>query len=65
MPHVQVTWLEGRTVEQKRKLAERITSALVEEGNTQREAITVAFHDLPTTNYASGGILIVDKRKAT
>lgn len=27
MPYVQVTWVAGRTPEQKRKLAERITEA--------------------------------------
>ncbi len=31
MPHVQITLLEGRTPEQKRKVAEGITRVLVEE----------------------------------
>ena len=25
MPHVQITWVEGRTPDQKRKIAERVT----------------------------------------
>ena len=29
MPYVQITWLEGRSVEQKRKIAKRIASALM------------------------------------
>jgi len=29
MPHVQITWVEGRTPEQKRQIAERITSVLI------------------------------------
>ncbi len=28
MPHVQITWVEGRTPEQKRKIAERVTTVL-------------------------------------
>ena len=32
MPHVQITWVEGRNVEQKRAIAEKITAALVEDG---------------------------------
>ncbi len=35
MPHVQVTLLEGRTPEQKRKVAEGITRILVEEAGAR------------------------------
>ncbi len=31
MPHVQITWVEGRTPEMKRKIAESITSVLIED----------------------------------
>jgi 4-oxalocrotonate tautomerase len=37
MPLIQVTMLQGRTVEQKRKLAQRITDAMVEEAGARRE----------------------------
>jgi 4-oxalocrotonate tautomerase len=46
MPFVQITMLEGRTAEQKRKLAKRITDAMVEEGGARREVIVVAFHEV-------------------
>ena len=46
MPHVQITWVEGRTPEQKRKIAERITNVLIEDGRARRENIHVAFHDV-------------------
>jgi 4-oxalocrotonate tautomerase family enzyme len=35
MPMVQITMLQGRTAEQKRKIAKRITDALVEEGGAR------------------------------
>ena len=38
MPLVQVTMLTGRTADQKRKLAKRITDAMVEEAGARREA---------------------------
>ena len=63
MPLVQITMLEGRTVDQKRKLAERITDALVEEAGARREAIVVAFHEVAKESYASGGVLMIDKGK--
>jgi 4-oxalocrotonate tautomerase len=63
MPLVQVTMLEGRTADQKRKLAQRITDAMVEEAGARREAIVVAFHEVSKESYASGRILMADKVK--
>jgi len=39
-------------VEQKRKIAKRIASALMEEGKASAEHIQITFQDLPTTSYA-------------
>ena len=46
MPSVQITWVAGRSAEQKRKIAERVTQALVEDGKAKLENIHVTFHDL-------------------
>ena len=61
MPIVQITMLQGRTADQKRKLAERITDALVEEVGARGEAIVIAFHEVAKESYASGGELIIAK----
>jgi 4-oxalocrotonate tautomerase len=63
MPLVQVTMLEGRTADQKRKLAQRITDVMVEEAGARREAVVVAFHEVSKESYASGGVLMADKGK--
>ena len=63
MPLVQITMLTGRTTEQKRKLAQRITDVMVEEAGARREAIVVAFHEISRESYASGGVLMADKPK--
>jgi 4-oxalocrotonate tautomerase len=63
MPLVQITMLSGRTTDQKRKLAQRITDVMVEEAGAKREAIVVAFHEVSKENYASGGVLVTDKGK--
>ncbi len=63
MPLVQVTMLTGRTTDQKRKLAQRITDAMVEEAGARREAIVVAFNEVSKESYASGGVLMADKQK--
>ena len=63
MPHVQITWVEGRSVEQKRAIAEKITAVLVEDGKAKRENIHVAFHDVPATNYSEAGVLVTDQKR--
>jgi 4-oxalocrotonate tautomerase len=63
MPHVQITWVEGRTPDQKRKIAARITEVLIEDGQAKRENIHVAFHDVLATNYAEAGVLVVDQKR--
>ena len=61
MPHVQITWGEGRTPDQKRKIAEAFTKVLNEHGGVKRENVHVAFHDLAETNYANAGVLVCDR----
>jgi 4-oxalocrotonate tautomerase len=63
MPLVQITMLQGRTAEQKRKIAKRITDAMVEEAGAKREAIVVTFVELSKESYASGGVLMADKKR--
>jgi 4-oxalocrotonate tautomerase len=63
MPLVQITMLTGRTTDQKRKLAQRITDAMVEEAGARREAVVVVFHEVSKESYASGGVLMADKGK--
>jgi len=62
MPLIQVTLLEGRTAEQKRKVVERLTNVIVEELGSKREAVTVTINDVPASNYATGGVLLQDKK---
>jgi 4-oxalocrotonate tautomerase len=63
MPIVQITMLTGRTAEQKRKLVERVTDAMVEEAGARREVVVVTFHEVSKESYASGGVLMADKYK--
>jgi 4-oxalocrotonate tautomerase len=55
--------LAGRTADQKRKIAKRITDALVGEAGARREGIIVVFNEVSKDNYASGGELMIDKVK--
>jgi phenylpyruvate tautomerase PptA (4-oxalocrotonate tautomerase family) len=62
-PHVQTTWVEGRTPEQKRKIAERIRKVLIKDGRAKRENIPVEFHDVAATNYTQAGLLGADQKR--
>ncbi|MGZ4789658.1 MAG: tautomerase family protein [Terriglobales bacterium] len=63
MPHIQITWIEGRTTEQKRSLATKLTELMVQEAAAKSESVTIAFVDVPAESYASNGMLVVDKRR--
>ena len=62
MPLIQITLLKGRTTEQKRKIAQRMTDVLVEEAKTAKEGVVVTFVDLEKDSYARGGELMLDKK---
>ncbi len=60
MPLVIVEMWEGRTVEQKKQLAEDITSVFVKSG-THAEAVQIILKDNPKHNWAIGGKLASEK----
>jgi len=62
MPLVQITMLQGRNADQKRRIAKRITDVMVEEAGAKREAIVVTFIEVSRESYASGGELMADKK---
>jgi 4-oxalocrotonate tautomerase len=62
MPHIQITMLKGRTIEQKRKIVERVTDAIAEEGKTAKEGVIVTIIEVSREDYGHGGVLMVDKK---
>ena len=60
MPTVTVRQLEGRTVEQKRKLAKEITDSIVKIYKIEPDRVTVNFFDMPNYNIAKAGKLFLD-----
>lgn len=60
MPVVTVQMYEGRTIEQKRALAEAITRAMVDIAKTNAESVNVIIQDVPRTNWALAGKLASD-----
>ncbi len=55
MPYVTIEWYEGRTEEQKRELAEKLTALISEVGKTPREHVWIRFVDSSPKDWAMGG----------
>lgn len=62
MPFIQMHMLEGRTQEQREKLAKAITDATVEILKVNKEDVWIEFNDMPKTHFATGGILRSSKK---
>jgi len=63
MPVVHIHLVKGRSIEKKRELAEKVTSALTETIGVNRDTVEILLHEIEVDNVAKGGILFVDSRK--
>lgn len=57
MPVVTIEWYEGRSAEQKREIAEKLTQLLAEVGGTAPDQVWVRFVDSAKSDWAMGGEL--------
>lgn len=62
MPTYHVELFEGRTPEQKKKLAEEITRVTVEVLGGSATSIDIIFNDVKRENWATGGKLWSEPR---
>jgi len=63
MPVVRIDLLEGRTPEQKKRLAEAITQDFVEVLGVDRNNVIVIYNDLPRTDLVKGGTPATEWKK--
>lgn len=61
MPYVTVKMLEGRTEEQKKALAEKVTAAVSETTGAPEGNIVVFIEEMSKNHYAVGGKRLSDK----
>ena len=62
MPIINVKMLEGRSLEQKRELAEVLTRETVRILNIKPEVVEMVIEEYSRTNWASAGQLYSDKK---
>ena len=63
MPFINVKMLEGRSVEQKRALAEALTRAIVDICDAPEEKTAVVIEEHKRENWAFGGELLSDRQQ--
>lgn len=61
MPTIRVELFEGRSVEQKRQLAQALTEAAVRTLGGSPDGVDVVFHDIARHDWATGGRLWSDQ----
>jgi 4-oxalocrotonate tautomerase len=61
VPLVIVKMLEGRSVDQKRRLAREITDLIVKYTGTTEDQVDVLIEDYARENWAKAGVLFRDK----
>ena len=64
MPTIHVELFAGRTVEQKRALAQALTEATVRTLGGSPESVDIIFRDVERHDWATGGALWSDRQPA-
>lgn len=57
MPVVTIEWYEGRSADQKREIAEKLTEVISTVGKTPKDHVWIRFVDSPKSDWAIGGEL--------
>jgi len=57
MPVVTIEWFEGRSADQKREIAERLTNLLADVGKMPADQVWIRFVDSPKSEWAIGGVV--------
>ena len=61
MPIIHVEMLEGRTVDQKRQLAQELTDAFVRSCGGDATNVRVLLREVAPVDWAIGGTLVADR----
>lgn len=64
MPIITIKIAKGRTIDQKRKLVDRITESVVSTLDVRPEWVTVLIEELERENWSTGGELHIDRHGA-
>lgn len=63
MPIIHVHLIEGRSIDQKRALVEKVTAAVCDSVNVTPDHVKIIMHDMAKHDYATAGVLKIDEQK--
>jgi len=63
MPLAQIHILEGRTPEQKKKMINEVTTALINSLDVPRENVRVVIYEVPKSHWSVGGLTMEEREK--
>jgi len=58
MPVVNIKILDGRTMKQKKMLVEKVTDAVLESIDTERDHVSIFIEEVKRCHHSIGGVLI-------
>lgn len=53
MPHISISMYQGKTLEEKQKLAEKLHTAVLKELNCAPEALSISFAEHPPEDFGT------------
>lgn len=62
MPIIDVKLLEGRTVDEKRRLVAAVTDAVVDSLGVKPDSVRITLHEMARENYSVAGVLRSDSK---
>ena len=65
MPIIQFNLMEGRTPEQKIRLAEKVTDTVIEVLGVKREAVRILIHEMGPYDFSVGGVTQAERSAST
>ncbi|CAB4336130.1 MAG: 2-hydroxymuconate tautomerase family protein [Actinobacteria bacterium] len=64
MPFIQITLVEGRSVQQKRDLIAQVTQAAIDTVNATPENVRIAIYEVSADEWGVAGQTVADMRAA-
>ena len=65
MPRIIVQSIAGRSVDQKRELARRLTDVVIDVYRVEPDTVTIFLEEVPPENFARSGTLALDRDRPT
>jgi 4-oxalocrotonate tautomerase len=64
MPIIQFNMMEGRTVEQKRQLARKVTETVSAVLDVSPETVRILFHEVTTNDFSVAGVTAAERQES-